>query len=36
MGRLPGFDYKRSFYYMVTIKGAQSAPSKALRERVPK
>lgn len=23
MGRLPGFDYKRPFFYMVTIKGQQ-------------
>ena len=25
MGRLPGFDYKRPFYYMVTIKRARAA-----------
>ncbi len=31
MGRLPGFDYKTPFYYMVTLKGAQSAPCKAAR-----
>ena len=24
MGRLPGFDYKTPFFYMVTLKGAQS------------
>ena len=24
MGRLPGFDYKRPFFYMVTMKGARS------------
>ena len=28
MGRLPGFDYKRPFFYMVTMKGARSAPDK--------
>ena len=28
MGRLPGFDYKRPFFYMVTVKGARSAPGK--------
>ncbi len=28
MGRLPGFDYKRPFFYMVTMKGARSAPGK--------
>ncbi len=25
MGRLPGFDYKRPFFYMVTLKRAQAA-----------
>ena len=28
MGRLPGFDYKRPFFYMVTLKGARSALCK--------
>ena len=28
MGRLPGFDYKRPFFYMVTVKGARNAPDK--------
>ena len=28
MGRLPGFDYKRPFFYMVTMKGARSVPGK--------
>jgi hypothetical protein len=28
MGRLLGFDYKRPFFYMVTVKGARSAPGK--------
>ncbi|MBR4651947.1 MAG: hypothetical protein IKO72_01170 [Kiritimatiellae bacterium] len=28
MGRLPGFDYKRPFFYMVTVKGARSVPGK--------
>ena len=33
MGRLPGFDYKRPFFYMVTIKrreGAAAAPFSAI------
>lgn len=34
MGRLPGFDYKRPFFYMVTIKGAQSAPGKTAFSRI--
>ena len=25
MGRLPGFDYKRPFFYMVTIKRREGA-----------
>ena len=34
MGRLPGFDYKRPFFYMVTIKGLrQSRPFCAISER---
>ena len=35
MGRLPGFDYKRPFFYMVTIKrreGAAVAPFSALAD----
>ena len=28
LGRLPGFDYKRPFFYMVTVKGARSVPGK--------
>ncbi len=33
MGRLPGFDYKRPFFYMVTVKrrdGAAAAPFSAI------
>lgn len=30
MGRLPGFDYKRPFFYMVTLKGTRSALCKTL------
>ena len=30
MGRLPGFDYKRPFFYMVTIKGQQEPPLRNL------
>ena len=34
MGRLPGFDYKRPFFYMVTIKVARSAPCKTPFSRI--
>ena len=33
MGRLPGFDYKRPFFYMVTVKrrdGAAAEPFSAI------
>ena len=30
MGRLPGFDYKRPFFYMVTLKRTRSALCKTL------
>lgn len=26
MGRMPGFDYKRPFFYMVTLKRAAACP----------
>ena len=29
MGRLPGFDYKRPFFYMVTLKRAPALPGAA-------
>lgn len=29
MGRLPGFDYKRPFFYMVTLVGNRNAPLRA-------
>ncbi len=32
MGRLPGFDYKRPFFYMVTLKRAPVLPGAASAE----
>ena len=32
MGRLPGFDYKRPFFYMVTLKRAPVLPGVASAE----
>lgn len=34
MGRLPGFDYKKPFFYMVTLKGARGLNGNAAFSRI--